>query len=251
MTLKDFFVGHPKCALAFSGGVDSACLLQAGISEGADIRAYFLSSSFQPSWEKRAARELAERLGAGFVCVECDVLADPIIASNDSRRCYHCKRRIFSELKRVAEADGYAVLIDGTNASDDASDRPGMKALEELGVLSPLRMCGLGKKEVRRLMRDAGMPGWDRPSYSCLATRIPADTRITSERLAAVESAEGLLMSLGFSDFRVRWHDGCARLEVTEDQMRRAVDLHGKISDGLSPCFSKVLLDLAPRRRGL
>ena len=150
MELQDFFKEHPKAAIAFSGGVDSTYLLAEALRLGADVKPYCAVTAFQPAFEKREAAALCSRLGAALTTVELDVLADPVVTSNPPDRCYHCKKTIFSALMDRAAADGYTLMLDGTNASDDALDRPGMRALREFGVLSPLRICGLTKAEIRR-----------------------------------------------------------------------------------------------------
>jgi len=135
--LIDFFKAHPRLALAFSGGTDSAYLLYAALACGCDVRAYYARSPFQPAFELEDARRLAGQLNAEMRVIPLDVLADETVRSNPPDRCYHCKRRIFSSLLEVAAEDGFDTVIDGTNASDDAGDRPGMRALRELRVLSP------------------------------------------------------------------------------------------------------------------
>ena len=145
MTLQEFFRENPRVALAFSGGVDSAYLLYAALRNGAQVRAYYVKSAFQPQFELDDAMALAYQLQADVKILELDVLSDPQIAENPANRCYYCKKRIFSAIAKQAAEDGFPVLLDGTNASDDAQDRPGMQALKELNVLSPLRLCGLTK----------------------------------------------------------------------------------------------------------
>ena len=198
MQLSEFFARHPKAALAFSGGTDSALLLQAGVQAGAQIQPYFVSSPFQPAFERQDAQQLAARAGVTLRVIELDPLADPQVRENGPRRCYYCKRAIFTALRRQASADGYDLLLDGTNASDDAADRPGMQALAELGVRSPLRECGITKLEVRRLSRELGLFTWQKPSYACLATRIPTGRQIDPADLARVEGAENCLAGQGY-----------------------------------------------------
>ena len=125
MELQEFFAQNNKAALAFSGGVDSSYLLYAGIRYGAEIRAYYVKTRFQPDFEYRDALKLAAELGADLKVIEDDILADTIVASNPSDRCYYCKRRIFGKILAEAEKDGFSLILDGTNASDDAGDRPG------------------------------------------------------------------------------------------------------------------------------
>lgn len=247
MTLEQFFQENPKCALGFSGGVDSAYLLYAGVKAGADIRPYFIKTVFQPAFELADAKKLAAGLGAEVTVLELDALADPRVAANPADRCYFCKQNLFRTLKERAIADGYPVLLDGTNASDEAGDRPGMRALTELSVRSPLRECGLTKAEIRARSREAGLFTWDKPAYACLATRVPAGEAITAETLARVEGAEDALFRLGYTDFRVRVFHSAARLQLPRGQMERAVREAETIQAALKPYFTPILLDLEGR----
>ena len=247
MTLEQFFQENPRCALGFSGGVDSAYLLYAGVKAGADIRPYFIKTAFQPAFELADARKLAAGLGAEVTVLELDALADPRVAANPADRCYFCKQNLFRTLKERAIADGYPVLLDGTNASDEAGDRPGMRALAELSVRSPLRECGLTKAEIRARSREAGLFTWDKPAYACLATRVPAGEAITAETLARVEGAEDALFRLGYTDFRVRVFHSAARLQLPRGQMERAVREAETIQAALKPYFTPILLDLEGR----
>lgn len=247
MTLTEFFHENQKAAIAFSGGVDSAYLLYAALQSGADVRAYYVKSAFQPQFELDDARRLAEALSADMRVLDVDILADETVAANPSDRCYHCKRRIFSAIASAAAADGYTLLLDGTNASDDAGDRPGMRALRELSVRSPLRECGLTKPEIRRLSREAGLFTWDKPAYACLATRVPAGERLTAEKLENTERAEDFLFSLGFTDFRVRLINGAARLQLPAEQLPRLLERRAEILSELKKTYSAVVLDLEVR----
>ena len=247
MTLEQFFQENPRCALGFSGGVDSAYLLYAGVKAGADIRPYFIKTAFQPAFELADAKKLAAGLGVEVTVLELDALADPRVAANPADRCYYCKQNLFRTLKDRAIADGYPVLLDGTNASDEAGDRPGMRALTELSVRSPLRECGLTKAEIRARSREAGLFTWDKPAYACLATRVPAGEAITAETLARVEGAEDALFRLGYTDFRVRVFHSAARLQLPRGQMERAVREAETIQAALKPYFTPILLDLEGR----
>ncbi|MBO5998129.1 MAG: ATP-dependent sacrificial sulfur transferase LarE, partial [Lachnospiraceae bacterium] len=195
MTLNEFFEQNSRAALAFSGGVDSSYLLYAAMQAGADIKAYYVKAQFQPQFEFDDAMKLAEQLGADVRIIYADVLADPEVAANPADRCYYCKRNIFSQILQAAGEDGYRLILDGTNASDRADDRPGMKALKEMEVRSPLRECGLTKAMIRDLSRQAGLFTWNKPAYACLATRIPEGTAITDELLQMTEQAEDYLFS--------------------------------------------------------
>lgn len=247
LTLTEFFARHPKAAIAFSGGVDSAYLLCAALRAGADVRAYYVNSAFQPRFEREDAERLAAQLGAQMTVLPLDVLADAQVCANPPERCYHCKRRVFGAIRDAAARDGYPVLLDGTNASDDPGDRPGVRALRELEVLSPLRDCGLTKADVRRLSREAGLFTWDKPAYACLATRIPHGTPITAAALERTEAAEEYLKALGFTDFRVRTRGEDAKLEVRGEQLPLLLEKRGEILTELKKHYSAVLLDLEVR----
>lgn len=247
MDLSEFFQAHPKVALAYSGGCDSTFLLAEALRCGADVRPYLIRTAFQPQFEMADALRYASDLGVTVTQIELDVLADAAVAANPADRCYLCKKALFGNLIRRAAQDGYTTVIDGTNASDDAGDRPGMRALAELGVLSPLRLCGLTKAEVRRQSRALGLPTWSKPAYACLATRIPTGRTITAAMLEWVEKAEEVLFDMGFADFRVRVLGEAARLQMPADQMERALAQRETILSRLSPFFQVVLLDLAAR----
>lgn len=247
MNLQEFFTEHKKAALAFSGGVDSSFLLYAAKTYGCDVTAYYAKAEFQPEFEYEDAIRLADELGTKIKVLHISALSDENVRRNDNKRCYHCKTRIFSQILQAAHEDGYTTIIDGTNASDDINDRPGMKALEEMQVLSPLRICGLTKSEIRKLSEEAGLFTWNKPSYACLATRIPTGTPITSEALHITEEAEGLLMEMGFRNFRIRKMGSTAKLQVTRNQMQFAIDRRENICDMLKPFYDSITLDLEAR----
>ena len=247
MNLSDFFQENPKTALAFSGGVDSAYLLYAAKAYGADATAYSVKTAFQPQFEYEDACRLADELGMPMKTIELDVLADAEVTLNPNNRCYYCKRKIFTAILSAAKDDGYTVVMDGTNASDDVNDRPGMKALTELSVRSPLRECGLTKDVIRKLSQEAGLFTWDKPAYACLATRIPTGTEITADLLSQTESAENDLRNLGFSNFRIRLMGTAARLQLPESQLPSLIARRSEVFDTLRRYYPAVLLDLEVR----
>lgn len=247
MTLQEFFRENPKVALAFSGGVDSAYLLYAARQCGVQVRAYYVRTAFQPMSERKDVQKLAGLLESDLRELTVDILADDAVRVNPSDRCYHCKRAMFSEILREAHGDGFPVLMDGTNASDDAGDRPGMRALRELSVRSPLRECGLTKPEIRRLSREAGLFTWEKPAYACLATRIPAGVEITTDRLERTERAEEYLASLGFRDFRVRLSGEAAKIQVRRAQLALVLEQREAILEELKKSYADVWLDLEVR----
>lgn len=256
MNLEEFFSQHRRVALAFSGGVDSAYLLYAAKKYAEEVRAYYVKSAFQPAFEFNDAKRLAQELNIRLCVISIDVLADKKVRSNPPDRCYYCKQAIFSQIEKQAAADGFTEILDGTNASDDAGDRPGMKALEELKVLSPLRMCGLTKQRIRELSKEAGLFTWNKASYACLATRLSVDSIITNERLEVTEKSEDFLMKLGFKNFRIRMLENranrpdaapLAKIEITEEQLPLFIEKRKEILSALKKDYSKTLLDLETR----
>lgn len=248
MNLSEFFTINNKAALAFSGGADSAYLLYAAKEAGADVCAYYVKSQFQPQFELEDAKRLAGELGADLRIIEADVLASEEVADNPPDRCYHCKKILFQTIAEAAYEDGYEILLDGTNASDEEGDRPGMRALRELSVRSPLRECGLTKEKIRDLSKEAGLFTWNKPAYACLATRIPTGEPITEKKLADTEAAENYLFSLGFRDFRVRRFGEAARLQFPAAQMGKALEKREEIIKELKRYYQAVLLDLEARK---
>lgn len=247
MTLQDFFEQNHRIAMGFSGGVDSSYLLYAARKYGADVKAYYMKTAFQPQFEYDDAMRLAGDIGAEVTVLSEDILQFPDVTANPEDRCYYCKNKIFGAILAAAKRDGYSVIIDGTNASDDADDRPGMKALKEMKVLSPLRLCGLTKDDVRALSKEAGLFTWDKPSYACLATRIPSGEEITAENLNRVERSEDVLRQMGFTDLRVRKRGESALIQVPEGQMKTLLEKKEQILAGIEPWFQTVFLDLKGR----
>ena len=245
--LSDFFTQHPKVAVAFSGGVDSAYLLYAAKQSGAQVTAYYVKTPFQPHFEYDDAVKLSAQLDVPLQVIALDVLADETISQNPKNRCYFCKKRIFSAILEQARADGFSVILDGTNASDDVSDRPGMQALQELGILSPLREWGLTKQEIRKRSQEAGLFTYDKPAYACLATRFPTGMTITAQQLAAAERSETFLKKLGFSNYRVRFLGDCARIQIPEQQFSLLLQHRQAILTQLKQDYNAVLLDLEVR----
>jgi len=247
MEIKEFFEANNRAAIAFSGGVDSVYLLHAAAEAGADVKAYYVKSAFQPGFEFDDAKKLAGLIGCELRVIEADVLSDERITSNPADRCYWCKRRIMSAITEAAGADGYDVVCDGTNASDDIDDRPGFRALKEYGIRSPLRECGLIKEDIRKASREAGLPTWNKPAYACLAPRIQTCERITEEEPRVTEKAEGALHEMGFRDFRVRMRGNDALVQISADQFGMAAQREKDITEALSDLYEEVRIDGNPR----
>lgn len=242
MDLKGFFEKFNKVAIAFSGGVDSAFLLYSALKFGAEVTAYYVKSQFQPQFEYDDAVRLVKELNANLKVIELDVLQFEDVRKNPENRCYFCKQKIFSLILNEAKNDGYSVVLDGTNASDSTADRPGMKALEELKILSPLRMCNLDKSTIRELSKQAGLFTWDKPAYACLATRIKPNEEITNKALTKVEKAEKFMMKLGFSNHRVRVSNNVATVLVVRNQTHLLNEHKATIIEEFNELFDNVIV---------
>lgn len=181
-----------RYGLAFSGGCDSSFLLAALVHAGIDVKAYMVMTAFQAPFELDDAQRVAEEIGAEFELIRADILSHDEVCANPPDRCYWCKRFIFGTILDAMERDGRKILLDGTNASDDPSRRPGFRALAELGVVSPLRDAGFSKDCVRAASRLMGLSAADKPNFSCFATKVPAGNRIDQAALNRVEESLGL-----------------------------------------------------------
>ncbi|MDD3233042.1 MAG: ATP-dependent sacrificial sulfur transferase LarE [Candidatus Methanomethylophilus sp.] len=241
--VAEYFRTHPRPAVALSGGADSAYLLWCAHQCCADVQAYFVKTQFQTETEIKRAIGLALDLHVGLCLLEMDILDNPAVTANGPDRCYHCKTALLGRLLTAAEEDGRDGLADGTNASDDPRERPGMRALAELGISSPLRTGGLSKKDVRRLSKAAGLPTWDLPSDSCLATRIAVGVPLTAADLRTTERAENALRTLGLTDLRVRRDTaGAAAVQVPASQLPAAEKLLPQIRKVLAADYAGITL---------
>ena len=248
-------LGPDGICAAFSGGTDSSLLLTVLSELRAQapypLLAVIFTTAFQTAEETVSAQSLADELGVPVETVSFDVLADPVLRTNPKDRCYHCKRRLFTEMKRIADARGLKHLMDGTNADDTKVYRPGRKALEELGVLSPLAICGFTKDEVRRAARELLVPTAEKPSSPCLATRFPYGTELTDEALRRVEHGETYLRNIGLGTVRLRVHGACARLETDVEGFRTVAEHRDRIASELRRIgFAYAALDLEGFRSG-
>lgn len=247
MKLKEFFESNRRIAIAFSGGVDSAYLLAEAVRYGAEVKAYYVKSAFQPEFEREDARRLAKHIGVEMKEIEANVLSDERITSNPTDRCYYCKQRIMGAITQAAKSDGFDIVCDGTNASDDISDRPGFRALAEFGIRSPLKECGITKADLRLAARELGLDVWDKPAYACLATRIAHGEEITEEKLRKTEKAEGILHDMGFRDFRVRMRGDDALVQIERSQHAEALSRRDEIVSTLGELYDSVTIDEVPR----
>ncbi|MDR2402405.1 MAG: ATP-dependent sacrificial sulfur transferase LarE [Spirochaetaceae bacterium] len=224
--LLEIIAARGAVAVAFSGGVDSSFLCHAAAAAlGEKALAVTIVSPMLPKSELDWAAKVAARVGIEHILLEEGEI-DEEVAANPRERCYYCKRIEFSRIIAAAEERGIRTVLDGSNLDDLGDFRPGLKALEELRILSPLRLAEMTKADVRVLSRRFNLPTWDKPAFACLASRIPYGERINREKLARVEKAEDSLRCWGFRQFRVRSHGDIARIEVAPEERRLFFDEH-------------------------
>lgn len=250
--LIKYLKGLGKVVLAFSGGVDSTFLLKVGKEAlGDNLKAVTIMSPYIPKWEIAEAQELVKELG-----VEHEIIKAPIIDSiryNPEDRCYLCKTAVFNMILDLAKKQGYDCVIDGTNFDDISDYRPGLKALKELSVKSPLLECEITKAEIRAFSKELGLNTWDKPPYACLLTRIPYGNQLKEEDFEKIENAEKYMMSIGFRAIRVRCHGDLARIEVNRADRSKLFneELLDTIAKNIKECgFKYVSLDLQGYRVG-
>ncbi len=244
-----------SCAVAFSGGVDSAVVAKAAqLALGERALAVTADSPSLAAGELEAARELAERIGIAHRTLSTQELSRPEYARNAPDRCYHCKTELYEQLDGLAEQLDVEVVLNGANADDTGDYRPGMRAAREHAVVSPLAECGVTKAEVRELARGWGLPVWDKPAAPCLSSRIAYGEEVTPERLRMVDEAERYLRARGMREVRVRYHRGdLARLEVPAELLATVAspEFRGPLLERLKSIgFRFVTLDLEGFRSG-
>lgn len=243
-----------KIVLAFSGGVDSALLLKIASSlreNENDVVAMFFKAPSSTEEDLANAKKLAKDMQVKLYIKDVDIFVDENITNNSKDRCYHCKSHLFTQALELKEELGYGCVIDGTNTDDHKVYRPGLTALKDLGVISPLNMAGFSKEMVRSLAKELGISVAKRPSAPCLLTRFPYNTKITPEKLDRVEKAEAFIRKLGFIKFRVRDHSNIARIELEKDDFIKFLEIKDQVSKEFKDLgFSYVTLDLEGFRSG-
>lgn len=250
--LTEYLEGLGSAVIAFSGGVDSTFLLAAAKEAlGGRVTAVTAQSASFPKRELDEAARFCRTLGVPQRTFISDELSIEGFRRNPPDRCYICKKAIFGELLKIAEELGAAAVCEGSNIDDEGDYRPGLRAIAELGVKSPLREAGLTKAEIRALSKEMELPTHSKPSFACLATRFPYGEEITAEKLAMTERAEQLLSECGFTQYRVRIHGTSARIELLPEEFPKLMELRREITAGFKEYgFTYVSLDLEGYRMG-
>lgn len=239
-TLIDYLKKLEKVLIAFSGGVDSTFLLYAAKEAlGNNVKAVTVNSPYIANWEIEEAKEFTQETGVKHDFIEVDVVED--IRYNPINRCYLCKKHIFSIIKEKAKNEGYKYIIDGTNFDDTKDYRPGMKALKELEIVSPLLECEITKNDIREMAKAKQLDVWNKPSYACLLTRIPHDTDIDINTLCKIEKAEKYLMDRDMRACRVRVHENLARIELDRKGIEKIID--EEIREDVTSYFKEIGFD--------
>ncbi len=248
MTLKEFFMQYNKVALAYSGGIDSSYLLYMAKKYNVDVRAYFVKTEFQPNFAMKDCLRFAKKVDANLKIIAQNIIDNSDIVNNGSNRCYFCKKYFMNLIYNNAKEDGYDILIDGTNFSDDEYDSPGTKALREMNILSPLKMCNITQKDVIQLSLKEGLDIENKNSYSCLATRLCEGEKITKKLLSNIEKTEAYLFSLGFRDFDLSVANNNAVITVKKDDMDNIFTYRDKIIIAMSVMFDNIYLNLNSKK---
>ena len=251
--LRNILADMGDIIIGMSGGVDSV-LLSKVAHEVLDHKALAVTadSPSLPRRELQEAIELAKLAGIRHRVIKTEEVYDPRYAANPNNRCYYCKSELFTQLDGLAEADGFHWIAYGENIDDLGDHRPGAVAAGEHGVRAPLKEAGLTKADIRALAQHLGLPIWDKPAFACLGSRFPYGTEITPEKLAQVEAAEEVMWELGFRQYRVRYHDEVARIEVPPDDMPRLLEQAPEVVERFrrEASFIHIAMDLAGYRRG-
>ena len=220
--IKSLILEMDSALVAFSGGVDSTLVLALAHDVlGEKALAVTAQSASMPDREMKACHQLAKEIGVKHLVVKTEEMSNPNYRANPANRCYHCKTELYSSLKKVAQQENILNILNGTNTDDLGDYRPGLDSAREQGVCSPLVEAEFNKQEVRELSRKMELSVWDKPAMACLSSRIPYGQPVTPEKLAMIEQAEDLLLSLGFTQVRVRHLGTLARIELDKNEIPR------------------------------
>ena len=241
-----------KVSVAFSGGVDSTFLVKLAYGAlGKNAIAVTATSKMHPQWELKQAKKFAEEIGIQHVLINLELTDIDKICKNSKDRCYYCKKELFSKIKQAADKKKIKYVIDGSNADDVNDFRPGFRAIKELGVISPLKDADLTKKEIRDLSEEIGLVTWNKPSFACLASRFPYGIKITEEKLRQIERCEEIIRKLDILQFRVRYHEDIARIEVLKNDFQTVINNSEMITKKFKELgFRYVTIDLQGYRLG-
>ena len=250
--LKSYLRSLDSVAVAFSSGVDSTFLLKVAHDVlGDKVLALTAASVFVPRKEIDTAKNFCAKENIRQIIFEAEILKVEGVRENPVERCYLCKRELFKNFLRIARENNFVHVVEGSNTDDVGDFRPGMKALAELEIKSPLRIAGLSKAEIRELSREMNLPTADKPSMACLASRFVYGEILTPEKLSAVEAAEEFLHAANFNQLRVRVHQNIARIEILPDDFPKLIELRGAVVEKLKSLgFDYVTLDLQGFRSG-
>ena len=251
--LKKYLRSLGSLAVGFSSGVDSTFLLKVAHDElGQNVIAITASSRSFPKRESNEAADFCKANGIKQITIESEELNIPQFRHNAVDRCYHCKKELFTKIIRLAKENGIEYVCEGSNMDDNGDYRPGLKAVAELGIKSPLRECNLYKEEIRALSKEMGLPTWNKPSFACLASRFVYGEEINEKKLEMVEKAEQTLLDLGFKQLRVRIHgENLARIEVLPVELERLLSLRDTVVKALREAgFAYITMDLQGYRTG-
>jgi len=253
--LKEIFLSMGRVVVAYSGGVDSTFLLRVAQETlgNENVLAVTALSPLFPERELAGAKRMAQEMGVKHILIESNELEIEGFSKNPSNRCYFCKKELFEKMQHLARKEAISYVVEGSTLDDERDHRPGRRAIQELGIRSPLQDARFAKEDVRELSRTLGLPTWDKASFACLASRFPYGEEITPEGLRMVDEAEDFLFSLGFKQVRVRHYQSLARIEVYPEEMSRLMNgsLREKIVNRLKKIgYRYVTLDLQGFRSG-